>query len=347
MRLNFCTLFNSNYLSRGLVLYESLLKHSPDFHLYVFAFDDVCFEFLKKQNYSNLTVISLKEFEDEKLLNVKSTRSMAEYCWTCTPSTILYCITKHNLDNCTYIDADMLFVSNPQVLIEEMGNKSVLITEHRYTKEYEQSKLAGKYCVQFVTIKATEAGLKVCNWWREACLDWCYARYEDGKFGDQKYLDDWTTRFEGVHELQHLGGGIAPWNVQQYDFSFENNEIVGKETSTGKIFKAVFFHFHSLKFYKEDLVSLTDSGYTLSNNVIETFFKPYVKLLSKAKNDILKLDNTMNCDGANNIAPYNVMSFKTIFQYYLEGIKSSKKNVLGHNLLKKVKHHYYYKVSNL
>ncbi len=347
MRLNFCTLFNSNYLSRGLVLYESLLKHCPNFHLYVFAFDDSTFEFLEKQNYSHLTVISLKEFEDEKLLNVKSTRSMAEYCWTCTPSTILYSITKYNLDNCTYIDADMLFVSNPQVLIEEMGNKSVLITEHRYTKEYDQSQLSGKYCVQFVTIKANEAGLKVCDWWREACLEWCYARHENGKFGDQKYLDDWTTRFEGVHELQHLGGGIAPWNVQQYNFSIENNEIVGEERNTRKKFKAVFFHFHSLKFYKDDFVSFTDSGYALNKNVIDVFFKPYVRLLSKAKNDILKLDNTINCDGANNMSPYNVFNVKTIIQYYVEGIKSSKKNVLGHHLLKKVKHHYYYKVSNL
>jgi hypothetical protein len=67
--------------------------------------------------------------------------------------------------------------------------------------------------------------MQALNYWRESCIDWCYARAEDGKFGDQKYLDDWTTRFENVHVLAHLGGGLAPWNMQQYDFKKLNHKL--------------------------------------------------------------------------------------------------------------------------
>ena len=56
--LNFVTLFNSNYLSRGLVMYQSLLKHCPHFHLYVIAFDDITFDYLQKNPHKNLTAIS-------------------------------------------------------------------------------------------------------------------------------------------------------------------------------------------------------------------------------------------------------------------------------------------------
>ena len=66
--LNFVTLFNSNYLSRGMVLYESLQKHCPDFKLFVIAFDDITYNYFQKFPQKNLTVISLSQFEDDKLL---------------------------------------------------------------------------------------------------------------------------------------------------------------------------------------------------------------------------------------------------------------------------------------
>src|SRR5213075_3097505 len=108
------------------------------------------------------------------------------------------------------------------------------------------------YCVQFMCFKNNEDGLTALKWWRERCLEWCYNRVEDGKFGDQKYLDDWPERFSGiVWELKNIGGGVAPWNVQQYKFIKANkNKISGIEKNTGDNFELVFFHFHALSFIK-------------------------------------------------------------------------------------------------
>lgn len=293
--LNFCTLFDSNYLTRGLALYYSLEKHCAEFHLYIFAFDENCYHVLKKINLSKATIISLTEFEDEELLKVKSSRNKAEYCWTSTSSTILYVLQKYKVEMCTYLDADIFFYSSPKPIFDELGTKSILITEHRYSPQYNKEVKSGKYCVQFITLKNDENGLKALKWWRERCIEWCYARYEDGKFGDQLYLNDWTERFEGVHVLQHLGGGIASWNVQQYKFSFENNRLIGTKNQSSKKFEVIFYHFHYLRFFTNGKVEL--GRRVLTQNVIDIFYKPYIRELNKLKSQIQSLDSTVKSNG--------------------------------------------------
>jgi len=325
-------------------MYDSLLKHSSEFHLYVFAFDNECFEYLKKQKLVHLTVISLAEFEDDELLKVKSSRTQSEYCWTCTPSIILYSIIKFKLQHCTYVDADLLFFSNPAVLINEMNEKSVLITEHRYTKEYDLSNLSGIYCVQFVTFKNNEMGLEVLKYWKVKCIEWCFNRFEDGKFGDQMYLNDWSSRFKEVHVLKHLGGGIAPWNVQQYKFLYDKNKLIGIDKNN-IIFDVVFYHYHDLKFYN-NIVSLTNSMYYINKEVQDIFYKTYVNLLDKKRKLIENTDKNINPNGNLTNKPYNKLKIKTIIRYYLIDIRGSFKNIFLKNMKKNIKNHHYYEIEN-
>jgi hypothetical protein len=346
MKLNFCTLFNSGYLARGIALYESLCNVSSNFHLYIFAFDNDCYDFFKSRQYKNITVISLNEFEDEELLKVKPSRTAGEYCWTCTSSTLLFCLKKYNIDHCTYLDADMCFYSNPAVLINEMGDKSVLITEHRFSPEHDHTERSGKYCVQFITIKNNEKGLEVVNWWRNACIEWCFARHEDGKFGDQKYLDDWMTRFDCVHELKHLGGGIAPWNIQQYQFTKKEDKIIGV-TETKQTFESVFLHFHGLRFFSNNVTRLIDHGYHIPKSAIKLFFIPYAKRLLQIEQQLKKEGINVNVNAAFDICSVPVSKLAALFYYYQESTKLGKKYYLGKGLLKNLKCHYYFKSSDL
>lgn len=293
--LNFCTLYNSNYAAKGLAMYWSLRRVCTEFQLYVFAFDDVLAEALEKMALPQMTVITLKEFEDEELLCVKPTRTAGEYCWTCSSSTIYYCLTHYDIDHCTYIDSDLYFYANPQVLIDEVGDDDVLITSHRYSPQYQSEEKAGKYCVQFMTFKNTPNGMHILKWWRDRCLEWCYNRYEDGKFGDQKYLDDWTTRFKGVHELQHLGGGVAPWNMQQYEFENRNGSIVGRKIATENEFPLVFFHFHACHcFRKGCLREFQYVWYEWNKQNWAVLFKPYAKELIRAYRMMRKADASID-----------------------------------------------------
>ena len=287
-------------------MYNSLERCCSDFHLYVFAFDDKSLEHLKSLNLKYTTIISLKEFEDEELLRVKPTRSKGEYFWTCTSSTILYVLKNYDVDHCTYIDSDLYFFSSPQILFDEMGDSSILITPHHYTKKYDQSNKTGIYCVQYMTFKNDEKGLTALTWWRNSCLEWCFNRFENGRFGDQKYLDDWPERFEGVYICENLGAGVAPWNMQQYEFVKKNDIIAGTEIATGNKFDIIFFHFHSLIFVSPTFFS-PRPFYKRNESVISLLFNPYAKEICR----IRKVDTEVK-----NMEVY-ISGFNKI-KYYIE-----------------------------
>ena len=212
--------------------------------------DDNSTEVLSKLNYPDLTIIGTSDFENEDLLLAKRTRTKAEYYWTCTASTIWYSINTFNLHQCTYLDADMLFLSSPKPIFEEISEKSIGITPHNFATRIKASEIYGKYCVQFVYFKNDKIGLTALNWWRESCINWCYAKLEDGKYGDQKYLDYFQERFTSVHDITHIGAGVAPWNINRYHItkSPENQIKISLKTDSKKEYPIIFYHFQGLKF---------------------------------------------------------------------------------------------------
>lgn len=111
--MNFCTLFDSYYLDKGLALYRSLSKVTEDFTLYVFCFDDKAKAILDGMTLPHLVVLHHSDFETEELLKLKKERSRAEYCWTCTSVIIEYVLDHYPVDSCTYLDSDLYFYADP------------------------------------------------------------------------------------------------------------------------------------------------------------------------------------------------------------------------------------------
>lgn len=284
----FVTLFDKNYLTRGLALYTSLEKNCPEFILYILAMDSETGTWIKEHIQSNkkdIAVIELFEIENTypELKEIKIQRSRAEYCWTLTPYSIQYVLKQYKTAVCTYLDADIYFFNSPDLIFRELKKESVIITEHNYTPRYDQSETSGKYCVQFMYFKNNKAGNEVLEWWRNRCEEWCFSKQEDGKFGDQKYLDDWTTRFNCVHVTPRKGAGLAPWNIQKYNIQKDNDVLYVQDKITQKREELIFYHFHGLKEYKTpDDTSLWYLGeYDLAEINKFLIYQEYVCLLEQ------------------------------------------------------------------
>jgi SAM-dependent methyltransferase len=274
---NYCTLFDKNYASRGLALYESLIKQSDvEFTLYILPMDEETKSLLLDYNGPNIVILNYDEFEDDELGKVKKIRGRAEFCWTCTPSLIKYCIENYELESCTYLDADIYFFSSPELLFEEVTEDvSILLTKHNYTPEHNQENESGIYCVQFMFFRNDRYGKEALTWWRDACLEKCELDAANGYCGDQGYLNDWTERFEKVHVLNHIGGGVAPWNIENYKITCHDNQTV---VSNHNNVNVVFYHYHALKLGDVFYVP-SGSRYKMSFSDLKHIYYPYISHL--------------------------------------------------------------------
>lgn len=272
-KYNFCTIFDYAYLAKGLALYYSLSKVC-DFHLYIFSPDEKCIATIHQKNFPNVTIIPFEEVETKELLKIKGSRTIGEYYWTIKASCIKYLFGTFKLNFVTYIDTDSFFYSSPKPFFEELGDKSVLIVPHNFSPQYSKEIKNGIFNAGFISFKNDKLGLIALDWWDEKCIEWCFNKKEDGKFGDQMYLNQ-LAKFEGVHTLKHFGA-LANWNVQQYRFNYIKDAIIG-ETESKKEFEVIFYHFHYLKFLNSKEVELGRKY--LSKEVFNLFYKPYIELL--------------------------------------------------------------------
>ena len=263
---HYITLFDSTFLPQGLALHSSLRRHQPESVLWVLCMDEETYEFLDNVEFAGLRLIKLDDIETPQLRALRQERSTVEYCWTLTPLTPKLVFDRDKTAmRVTYVDADMYFLADPTPLFHELdrSNKSVLITEHAYDPEYDRSHTVGRYCVQFTTFVRTRSE-PIRARWQAQCEEWCFARSEDGKFGDQKYLDDWPDRFgDEVHVLQEKGALLAPWNARRYPFS-----------------EAIAWHFHGLRTLGKGWI-LMHRGYEIPQVVERYVYMPYLKELSR------------------------------------------------------------------
>ena len=267
---HFVTLFDSLFLPQGLALHLSMERHAGNYKLWILWVDDTVHDVLKNIKLPNVILLQFSQLETDELKKVKPDRSTAEYCWTTTPFTPRFVFESDStVKRVTYLDADLWFRKSPNPIFIEFENsgKDVLITDHAYAPEYDLSEKSGQYCVQFITF-TREGGETVRKWWEDRCVEWCFARYENGKYGDQKYLDDWPERFpEKVHVLSNQGWTLAPWNANRFPYS-----------------DGIFWHFHGLRLTKKQsklFIQLTTS-YSIPPITRKQIYESYIEDLRVA-----------------------------------------------------------------
>lgn len=273
----YCTYFDHRYLARGLALRQSLVEHSPGCTLWILCLSDECEHMLRSAALPGVRLLTLAELEasDPQLAASRSTRTLVEYYFTCSP-----CLPRHilaanpEIQAITYLDSDLFFFSSPEPVFAEIANSAIAIIPHRFPADRAATmERYGRYNVGWLTFRRDEVAMACLDWWRERCIEWCHDRLEGERFADQKYLDQFEMLFPSVRVIQNVGANLAPWNLANYRMEGPHPTVDGTAL--------VFFHFHGLKQIAPRLFDthLDDYKIRLQTVVEHSIYRPYLACL--------------------------------------------------------------------
>jgi len=279
MSVRFCTLFDSRYLTRGVAMISSLAPYLRDGDaMIVLAMDDATEQAIRGQD--KVRVVRVESLDDAELLALQRTRAAREFCWTCTPALARWMVRNGVAgDVVVYLDADLLFFDDPRVLLDELEDGgNVLIHEHRYSPDKAHFEpTSGRFNVGLVAFRAGTEACACVERWRAQTIEKCELDPANGYCGDQGYLNEWPSLYSGLRIMRNIGGGVAPWNVNQYRVGGTSD----RPTVDGQ--PVVFFHYHALETLIEPrfgFVAVHPSlGYAFPRRTREIFYRPYAKLI--------------------------------------------------------------------
>lgn len=281
---------DANYLHKAVIFYESLSKFHKNFILHIFCYDDVTYRVFKILNYKNITIYHTSEFETKEILKVKfSKERLYEYYWAIGPYLTRKVLMEQKTDSVALADCDIMFFQSPEIIFEELGKADVIIQPNNFSYQFENDFVPyGYYCTSFQCFRKNKNGKQILDYWHNLCMEWCSHIREEGKFGEQKYLDDWRIRFKNVREVASVGTNVAPWNIQKYDINIKNGEVM-----INNKWPLVYYHYHSFKMnllnYKYIITGDRNLKYPISKEAEKYIYKPYIKLIKKTIMNLKKI----------------------------------------------------------
>jgi hypothetical protein len=287
----FGTFANAKYLPQLLSMLESFQSNVLSSRIAVIALDTVTSETVSSLKFSCVDVLDVKEVEAHfpQLVTAQENRSISEYFFTLSsalPSFLFKVYPRH--DFVVYVDADLFFFGNPESCILALGEKdNVLLTSHNFAKINLDLMVYGEFNTGFIAFRQNSDGMKVARWWLESCLEWCKDVVENGKFADQKYLEDFSSIAPGVKISQDFGLNLGPWGL---------NSLKQLTSRNGSIYvndQLLFaFHFSGLQFNRIfAILGRKSYQHRVSRTVYELIYVPYLRSIRRWETHLLKYNS--------------------------------------------------------
>jgi hypothetical protein len=277
VRAAYCTIINASFAPRALALQRSIAKRSPDAWFAFYCVDDATAALLRRHAGPHVLVIPPAAYESAPLRAAKARLRLNEYCWTCKPAILLHALkTMPELQWAVWLDSDMLAFGDLDEELRRHPEASAVLTPHRFSlpefAAYEPA--VGRFNAGYAAFHNTAEGLAALRWWMDRCLEGCPAVPADGRYADQKYLDEVPRLFTDVVASDSVGLNCAPWNLFEKRIDRAGNGVTVGGTPL------LLYHFQGLKIIRDWAFDLYGARRRLPSAARKIIYAPYLRALA-------------------------------------------------------------------
>lgn len=289
--LKYFTYFDKNFIELGITAVESFKKHNPKATGFIYCFEleteKILKEYFKNENVFIINIKSNKDIE-KKYLSYLEDRTHLEALISLKPSLIRNLMCEiGNDDLLAYIDADLFFYSNLSFRLRHLDDFEILLSKHIFPFSMRESIKYGKFNAGLIVLRNSKNAMRFIVEWEKLCSEWCKLEFVDGKYADQKYLDE-LSDLPGVVQLTDPGmnNGMYYFSDYQSIKRMINNEF---QVSFVNDYRLICFHFHGLRIYKKYIFT-GFNRYKFPKNFFQIFRYIYLPILVELESVARKLE---------------------------------------------------------
>jgi len=249
----------ANYLPKVRVLFETIKKHHPEWHLHLLLVEEVNSGICTAQDLGAEITLA-KDLNIPAWTSWSFCHSIVELCTAVKPFMLEKLLCQEDATAVLYFDPDIALYSRLDDLSSEFEGASLLLTPHQCEPQLDleavisqeiTSLQRGIYNLGFIGVKADEEGKAFAQWWKQRLYYFCRDDVPNGLFTDQKWIDFVPAFFSSVSVLRSSRFNVAAWNLNRRKLSMNasGNYLVDDQPLG-------FYHFTGLDSHNHELMLL-------------------------------------------------------------------------------------------
>jgi len=221
-----------NYIPKVRVLFNSLRRYHPSWHLHLVLADKLPANVdFSSEPFDTITTI--EELGIDHWDSWVFGHTLTELATAIKPWMLERLLIKSgDSGKVIYLDPDTVVFSPLDDIVSALDNTDIVLTPHQTSPENNLEAVIdneicslkhGIYNLGFIAVSNRQTGRAFSRWWAERTYYFCRDDIKSGLFTDQRWIDLVPALFPSVHILRSSRHNVATWNINTRKLTVDAN----------------------------------------------------------------------------------------------------------------------------